>query len=49
MSAKQELSPFAVMMRYPGPAGPVTKRQHRRAVRIAQDVLRWAERLIEKP
>ena len=40
-----ELSPFAVAARYPGLAGPVTKRQHRRAVRIAVDVLRWAERI----
>ena len=45
----QDLSAFAVMTRYPGLAGPVTKRQPRRAVRIAQDVLRWASRLIEKP
>jgi HEPN domain-containing protein len=41
-----ELSPFAVAMRYPGLAAPVTKRQHRRAVRIAEAVLRWAERQI---
>jgi len=32
----EELSRFAVEMRYPGLAGPVTKRQHRRAVRIAE-------------
>ena len=41
-----ELSPFVVETRYPGLAGPVTKRQHRRAVRIAEAVLRWAERQI---
>jgi len=41
-----ELSPFAVETRYPGLASPVTKRQHRRAVRIAETVLRWAERQI---
>src|SRR4051794_33646839 len=29
-----ELSPFAVATRYPGLVSPVTKRQHRRAVRI---------------
>ncbi len=44
-----ELSPFAVVTRYPGLAGPVTKRQHRRAVRIAAAVFRWAERQIGKP
>ena len=43
-----ELSPFAVMMRYPGLAGPVTKRQYRRAVRIAEHVVRWAERLVSR-
>jgi HEPN domain-containing protein len=42
-------SPFAVETRYPGLAGAVTKRQYRRAVRIAGDVLRWAERQIGKP
>jgi HEPN domain-containing protein len=44
-----ELSQFAVATRYPGLGGPVTKRQHRRAIRIAESVLRWAERLISKP
>ena len=44
-----ELSPFAVVTRYPGLVGPVTKRQYRRAVRIAEAVLRWAERQIGKP
>jgi hypothetical protein len=34
---------------HPGLAGPVTKRQHRRAARIAEAVVRWAERQIEKP
>ncbi len=45
----EELSRFAVKTRYPGLAGPVTKRQHRRAVRIAEAVLRRAERQIGKP
>jgi HEPN domain-containing protein len=44
-----ELSPFAVLTRYPGLVRPVSKRQHRRAVRIAEAVLRWAERQIGKP
>lgn len=43
-----ELSPFAVLTRYPGLVRPVTKRQHRRAVRIADAVLRLAERQIGK-
>ena len=44
-----ELSRFAVETRYPGLAGPVTKKQHRRALRIAEAVLRWAERQIGTP
>jgi len=44
-----ELSPFAVATCYPGLFSPVTKRQHRRAVRIAEAVLRWADRQIGKP
>ena len=39
-----KLSDYAVGMRYPGEAEPVTPRQYRRAVRIAGAVLRWAER-----
>jgi HEPN domain-containing protein len=41
-----ELSPFAVLTRYPGLVSPVTKRQHLRAVRVAEAVLRWAERQV---
>jgi len=39
-----ELTKYAVVTRYPGTVGPVTKRNYRRAVRIANAVLRWAER-----
>lgn len=44
-----ELSQFAVVTRYPRLAAPVTKGTHRRAVRIATAVLRWAERHVEPP
>ena len=47
--ASEELTPYAVVMRYPGAVGPVTPRQYRRAVRIAAAVLRWAERQIARP
>ena len=43
------LSPYAAVTRYPGAAGPVTKRQYRRAVRIATAVLHWAERQVGQP
>lgn len=41
------LTQYAYLTRYPGLADPVTPREHRRAVRIAAAVLRWAERHIE--
>ena len=44
----KELTRFAHVTRYPGLANPVTKRAHRRAVRIAAAVLHWAERQIAK-
>ena len=44
-----DLTPFAVEPRYPGLAGPVTRREHRRLVRIADAIVRWATRLVEKP
>jgi HEPN domain-containing protein len=43
-----ELSPFAVESRYPGLSSPVTAREHRRAVRMAEAVLSWAIRQVEK-
>jgi HEPN domain-containing protein len=45
----EDLNPFAYETRYPGQAPPVTKRQYRRAVRIAKSVVGWAERQIGKP
>jgi len=45
----KELTRFAHITRYPSLADPVTKRSHRRAVRIAAAVLRWAERRVERP
>lgn len=42
----KELTQYAHLTRYPSLADPVTPRQHRRAVRIATAVLRWAERLV---
>src|SRR5487761_1812009 len=38
------LTGFAVEARYPGLSGPVTSREHQRAVAIAESVLRWATR-----
>jgi HEPN domain-containing protein len=43
------LTPFAFEARYPGPSPPVTQRSYRRALGIAESVVRWAEREIRKP
>jgi HEPN domain-containing protein len=45
----RELTQYAHVTRYPGLAGPVKMRTYRRSVRIAADVLRWAERLVNRP
>src|SRR5260370_42056799 len=49
MNDAKELTKYAHETRYPGVADPVTPRKHRRAVRIAAAVLRWAERKIGLP
>jgi HEPN domain-containing protein len=47
--AGKELTPYAAVMRYPDHYSAVTKRKHQRAVRIASEVLRWAERQVAPP
>ena len=42
------LTMFAVVTRYPGIAEPIAREDYKRAVRIAEKVLRWAETLITK-
>jgi HEPN domain-containing protein len=42
------LTRFAVADRYPGLSAPITKSEHRRAVRIATAVLRWATRQVDR-
>jgi HEPN domain-containing protein len=44
----KELTPFAAESRYPGLTGPVTLKEHRRLVRVAEAVLHWAERQVGK-
>jgi HEPN domain-containing protein len=41
-----DLSRYAAVTRYPDSVGPVSRRDHRRAVRIATAVLGWAERQV---
>ena len=40
------LTRFAVVTRYPGVAEPVTREEYQRAVKIAEAVVRWAEKQI---
>ena len=42
-----DLTDYAVETRYPGPAEPVTREEYREAVRIAERVVKWAERIIQ--
>ena len=42
----RELSNYAVQTRYPGPAEPVTQKEYREAVAMAERVVRWAEKII---
>lgn len=38
-----ELTPYALITRYPGPARPVTQEEYEEALKIAEDAVRWAE------
>jgi len=49
LSRAKRLTPYAVETRYPGVSGPVTEREYRAAVRIADAVFAWACREIRKP
>jgi HEPN domain-containing protein len=49
VSQAKRLTRFAVETRYPGLSGPVTEGSYRTAVRIADGVVRWAERQVAKP
>ena len=43
-----DLTDYAVETRYPGPAEPVTQKEYRKAVKMAERVVRWAENQITK-
>ena len=48
LKSAQELSGYAVESRYPGVFEPVTQAEYERAVSIAEDVVHWAEGIIER-
>jgi HEPN domain-containing protein len=43
-----DLTNYAVETRYPGPAEPVTRSEHRQAVALAQKVVKWAKYCLAK-
>ena len=43
-----QLTRFAVFTRYPGFAPAVTEREYKQALRSAQNVLNWAQRILRK-
>jgi HEPN domain-containing protein len=43
-----ELTDYSVESRYPGPFEPVTEEEFKRALKIAEAVVSWAESQIEK-
>ena len=43
-----DLTQYAVETRYPGPAEPVTKKEHRKAVALAARVVQWAEKILSQ-
>jgi HEPN domain-containing protein len=45
--AAVDLTPYAVMTRYPGEVEPVTAEEHEEAVCVATIVLKWAESLLK--
>ncbi len=47
VEAAASLTDYAVLMRYPGDLEPVTEEEYREAVRLAEVVVHWAERLIQ--
>ena len=38
-----ELTPYALIMRYPGPARPVTQEEYEDAVKTSEAVVQWTE------
>ena len=44
-----ELTPYAVIGRYPGITRPVTLEEYRRAIKIAEAVVEWAEQRLCSP
>jgi HEPN domain-containing protein len=45
----ERLTRFAVFTRYPGIAPPILQEEYTEAVRLAGEVLQWAEHLLQRP
>ncbi|NWF93353.1 MAG: HEPN domain-containing protein [Syntrophaceae bacterium] len=48
IKASAELTDYSVESRYPGPFEPVTEEEFKKALRIAEAVVAWAESQIEQ-
>jgi HEPN domain-containing protein len=44
-----ELTEYAATIRYPGMEEPVTEQEYRKAVRLAESVVAWAEEILGHP
>ena len=48
LNEAMSLTDYAVLSRYPGDLEPVTEKDYREAVELAEKVIQWAERSISK-
>jgi HEPN domain-containing protein len=48
LRAAGELSKFAIFTRYPFETSPIEEKEYRQSVKIAEAVLRWAEKIITR-
>jgi HEPN domain-containing protein len=49
LNRAKRLTPYAVETRYPGTSGPVSEREYRGALRLAEAVFGWAQRQVDRP
>jgi HEPN domain-containing protein len=43
------LTRFAVFTRYPGIASPISREEYTEALRVAGEVMRWVDNLLQRP
>jgi len=45
----ERLTRFAVFARYPGIAPPISREEYTEALRVAGEVIRWVDNLLQRP